>query len=65
MTWNKGTTATLSKFAKDAKLRAVANTPEGCAALQRDLNILGKRANRNPTKFSKKKFHVLTLQGDQ
>lgn len=42
MTSNKGTTATLSKFVKDAKLRAVANTPEGCAALQRDLNILGK-----------------------
>jgi len=34
-------------------------TPEGCAAIQRDLGRLEKRANRNHRKFSKRKGKFL------
>ncbi|GAB0179814.1 mitochondrial enolase superfamily member 1 [Grus japonensis] len=56
-----GVECSLSKFADDTKLGGVADTPEDCAAIQRDLNRLEKWADRNLMKFNKEKFKVLHL----
>jgi len=56
-----GTECTMSKFADDRKLGRVANTPEGCAATQKDLNGLEKWAHRNLTKRRERKCQVLPL----
>lgn len=55
-----GTECTLSRFA----LGGVADTPEGCAPTERDLDRLEKWADSNPRQFNKGKCKVLHLGAD-
>ncbi|GAB0180014.1 mitochondrial enolase superfamily member 1 [Grus japonensis] len=58
---DQGTEHILSKFADDTKLGGEANTTEGCATTQRDLDRVESWANRKLMKFSKGKCRVLHL----
>lgn len=55
----------LSKFADDAELGEMADSPDGYAAIQRDLDGLEKWENRTARKFSKRKCKVLHLGRDK
>ncbi|KAK4830954.1 hypothetical protein QYF61_014413 [Mycteria americana] len=58
-----GTECTLSKFADDMKLGGVTDAPDGCAAIQSDLDRLEKWPSRNLMKFQKGRCKVLTDWG--
>ena len=56
-----GIVPTLIKYGDDRKLGSVADTPEGCAAIQKDLDILESWAARNQVRFNKSKRGVLHM----
>ncbi|GAB0183288.1 mitochondrial enolase superfamily member 1 [Grus japonensis] len=52
---DNGTEYILSKLTDDTNLEGVADTPGGCAAIQKDLERLERSAKRNLMQFNKGK----------
>ena len=58
---DEGIVSTLTKYAVDTKPGGVADTPEICAAIQRDLDKLERCVGRKKMRFNKSKCRVLQL----
>ncbi|PKU46706.1 pol- hypothetical protein [Limosa lapponica baueri] len=58
---DEGIECTFSRFADDTKLGELAESPQGCAAIQQELDRLESQAERNLMKFNKSKCRVLHL----
>lgn len=52
--WIMGQSVPFSKFVDDTRMAGMADTPERCSAIQRDLDSLEKWADRNLMKNSLK-----------
>jgi len=52
---DKGIVSIISKYTDDRKMGGVADTPEGCAAIQQDLDRLESWAAINQMRFNKSK----------
>lgn len=57
MSWVMGH-CTLIGFTGGTKPGRVTDTPDGCAAIQRNLDRLEKAANKNLMKFNEGKRHI-------
>lgn len=53
------TACTFSKFADVTELEGVADMPDGCVTIQKDLKMIEKQVNRNLMKLHKVKCKVL------
>uniref|UniRef100_A0A8B9V0B7 Reverse transcriptase domain-containing protein n=1 Tax=Anas zonorhyncha TaxID=75864 RepID=A0A8B9V0B7_9AVES len=59
--FHEGIVSALSKYADDTKLGGVADMPEGCAAIQQDLDRLERWAGSNQMRLNESKCRVLHL----
>ena len=58
---DEGTVSSLSQYSDDTKLQRVADTLEGCAAIQQDLDRLESWTVRNQMRYNKSMCRVLHL----
>jgi len=58
---DEGTASSLSQYSDDTKLQRVADTLEGCAAIQQDLDRLESWTVRNQMRYNKSMCRVLHL----
>ena len=58
----EGIVSTLSKYASETKLGGAAGTPEGCAAVQQELDRMESWAEKNLMRFNKSRCRVLHLE---
>ena len=59
---DEGIQCNLSKFDDETKLGGVADTPEGCAAVQQELDRMESWAEKNLMRFNKSRCRVLHLE---
>lgn len=59
---DEGIQCTISKFDDETKLGGVADTPEGCAAVQQELDRMESWAEKNLMRFNKSRCRVLHLE---